>query len=147
MEKKNNDIADFKEINRIRKSTMFMVNLVKSVIKNRNFKDNIKWQIDTTKVFSNGCSLKEYLPEDIEDNVLKFLNNCSISHIDSSYSIELILFYNIKIVSFKNKIILTLSKTDMSNNTINKTLNTFDKQNKNKKQWVLILPKEEIWKI
>src|SRR5574344_1286556 len=147
MEKKNNDIVDFKEINRIRKSTMFMVNLVKSVIKNRNFKDIIKWQIDTTKVFSNRRSLKDYLPEDIEDNVLNFLNNCNISNIDSSYSIELILFYNITIVSFKNKIILTLSKTDMTNNTINKTLNNFDKKNKNKKQWVLILPKEDVWKI
>ena len=141
---KNNIIAKIKEEIRRDDSILFLIGMIKRAIIRKNFQDSITWLISINKKIINKktraeVTIRKYVPADIEDKVFNELNKCEIIYVNKKHSIGLVYSYNIKVIRFNTKIIITLTKTELPDLLIKSLLSKTD----NKERWILAYNKKQ----
>ena len=136
---KNNIIAKIKEENRRDNSILFLIGVIKRVIVGKNFQDSITWLISINKKIRAEVTIRKYVPADIEDKVFNELNKCEIIYVNKKHSIGLVYSYSIKVIRFNTKIIITLTKTELSDLLMESLLSKVD----NKERWILAYNKKQ----
>lgn len=135
----NNIIAKIKEEIRRDDSILFLIGLIKRVIIRKNFQDSITWLISINKKIRAEVTIRKYVPADIEDKVVNELNKCEIIYVNKKHSIGLVYSYNIKVIRFNTKIIITLTKTELPALLMESLLSKTD----NKERWILAYNKKQ----
>ena len=137
---KNNIIAKIKEESKRDNSILFLIGIIKKVIVRKNFQDSITWLISINKKIRAEVTIRKYVPADIEDKVFNELNKSEIIYVSKKHSIGLVYSYNIKVIRFNTKIIVTLTKTELPALLIESLLSKVD----NKERWILAYNKKQI---
>ena len=137
---KNNIIAKIKEESKRDNSILFLIGIIKKVIVRKNFQDSITWLISINKKIRAEVTIRKYVPADIEDKVFNELNKSEIIYVSKKHSIGLVYSYNIKVIRFNTKIIITLTKTELPALPIESLLSKVD----NKERWILAYNKKQI---
>ena len=137
---KNNIIAKIKEESKRDNSILFLIGIIKKVIVRKNFQDSITWLISINKKIRAEVTIRKYVPADIEDKVFNELNKSEIIYVSKKHSIGLVYSYNIKVIRFNTKIIITLTKIELPTLLVESLLSKVD----NKERWILAYNKKQI---
>ena len=141
---KNNIIAKIKEESKRDNSILFLIGIIKRAIIRKNFQDSITWLIGINEIIGISkkiraeVTIRKYVPADIEDKVFNELNKCEIIYVNKKHSIGLVYSYNVKVIRFNTKIIITLTKTELPALLIESLLSKVD----NKERWILAYSKK-----